>query len=180
MKRIKEALQKAGHYLFEHPVYECIIFSVVLNLILESLSRHSVISALRFLCVSLPFFLAGAVIIALTESIALFFRRRYFVYMLVTAVWLTFGITQAVLMGIRAEPFAAVDFVILLSAFRLIPLYIGTAGIILVIFAFAAAGLLSFAVFRKAPAVRVPLKKSAALSAALAVLTVLFLRRADW
>ena len=172
MKRIKEALQKAGHYLFEHPVYECIIFSVVLNLILESLSRHSVISALRFLCVSLPFFLAGAVIIALTESIALFFRRRYFVYMLVTAVWLTFGITQAVLMGIRAEPFAAVDFVILLSAFRLIPLYIGTAGIILVIFAFAAAGLLSFAVFRKAPAVRVPLKKSAALSAALAVLTV--------
>ena len=131
--------RRAFGFFGEYGIAGCALLSLALEFVIECLSHKGIISALWFTISSLQFFIIGFAVIAVTMSAALFFKRRWFVYAAVAIPWMTFGVTQRVLMGIRAEPFAAVDFVILMSAFRLVPSYIGVGGIILSLGAIGAA-----------------------------------------
>ena len=120
--------RRAFGFFGEYGIAGCALLSLALEFVIECLSHKGIISALWFTISSLQFFIIGFAVIAVTMSAALFFKRRWFVYAAVAIPWMTFGVTQRVLMGIRAEPFAAVDFVILMSAFRLVPSYIGAVS----------------------------------------------------
>lgn len=164
--------RRAFGFFGEYGIAGCALLSLALEFVIECLSHKGIISALWFTISSLQFFIIGFAVIAVTMSAALFFKRRWFVYAAVAIPWMTFGVTQRVLMGIRAEPFAAVDFVILMSAFRLVPSYIGVGGIILSLGAIGAAVFGAVILFRRAPKCEPCPKKAIAfiLSCALVIL----------
>lgn len=64
-----------------------------------------------------PFlFLFNVLIIMLTLSVAMYFKREIFVLVFMSVVWLLFGIVNFVILHFRVTPFSAVDFTLISSA----------------------------------------------------------------
>lgn len=128
MKRTASAcggfLKKTGRYTVNYfrdkPVAVCVFLAVLLNLLIEALSRHSLLKSFLFLW-NAPFsFLCDTLIILLTLMTALFFRRRLFVLSVVSTVWVLLGLANCILLGFRTTPLSAVDFRIMKTAFQVV------------------------------------------------------------
>lgn len=98
-------LKKAFTYIFRY-----LMMPVLLEIIIESLSRKSLISGIGYMFSSPVLFSFNALIIMLTLSVALFFKREIFVFITVAVVWLCFGVANFVILHFRVTPFSAVDF----------------------------------------------------------------------
>ena len=71
-------------YLNRHPILESALIALVLNFVMEIISRRSLIAAVSFLVHSPHFFLAGWAVIFLTLSLAPLFPKKIFIYCLFT------------------------------------------------------------------------------------------------
>ncbi len=91
---------------------------VLLEFIIESLNRKSLVSGVGYLFERPSLFVFNTLIIMLTVSIALFFKREIFVFTTVCAVWLIFGIVNYFVLSVRVTPFSAVDITLLESALK--------------------------------------------------------------
>ncbi len=132
-------------YLNRHPILESALIALVLNFVMEIVSRRSLISAVSFLFHSPHFFLAGWAVIFLTLSLAPLFPKKIFIYCLFGILWLSMAITNAVLVVIRTAPFEAVDFSIIRTGLGIITIYMKLWQIILI--ALAILGALAGIVF---------------------------------
>lgn len=94
-------------------------------------------------------------IIAVTYLPALFFRRRIFASTVISALWLTLGITNCVLLHLRGTPLTAVDFTIFTDGITLMDSYLSPLMIVLIILVFVFAGGVMAAVFIKCPKFKV-------------------------
>ena len=119
-------------YLNRHPILESALIALVLNLVMEIISRRSLLSALSFVCHSPHFFLAGWAVIFLTLSLAPLFPKKIFIYCFFGILWLSMAITNAVLVVIRTAPFEAVDFSIIRTGLGIITIYMKVWQIILI------------------------------------------------
>ena len=104
-------LKKAFTYIFQY-----LMMPVLLEIIIESLSRKSLISGIGYMFSSPVLFSFNALIIMLTLSVALFFKREIFVFITVAVVWLCFGVANFVILHFRVTPFSAVDFTMINTA----------------------------------------------------------------
>ena len=140
-------------WLTRHPVLESALIALVLNFVMEIISRRSLFSAVSFTFSSPHFFLAGWAVIFLTLSIAPLFPKKIFIYCFFSILWLAMAITNAVLVVVRTAPFEAVDFSIIRTGLGIITIYLKIWQIILILLALigAVAGvvLLSFKVRRQ-------------------------------
>lgn len=91
---------------------------ILLEFIIESLNRKSIVSGVGYLFERPSLFVFNTLIIMLTVSIALFFKREIFVFTTVCAVWLIFGIVNFFVLSVRVTPFSAVDITLLESALK--------------------------------------------------------------
>lgn len=105
--------------------------ALVLNIIVESLSRRSVYECLRYMVNAPLLFFYNALIIILTLSVALLAKKRIFFFALISIIWLASGITNFVMLGFRTTPFAATDLSVLDSAIDLIDVYFNPMQIVL-------------------------------------------------
>lgn len=94
----------------ERPILFTVGLGLLLNLIVEMLSRRSVIEGISYLVQSPHIFLFNSLIVIVTLSLALLFKRKEFVYILMSVVWLALGVTNCVLLGFRTTPLNAMDF----------------------------------------------------------------------
>ena len=133
--------QKRGFFSFlnRHPILEASFYALILNFLMEVISRRSLLSALSFLLHSPHFFLAGWAVIFLTLSFAPLFPKKIFVYCFFGLLWLSMAITNAVLVVIRTAPFEAVDFSIIRTGLGIITIYLKVWQIILISLAILAA-----------------------------------------
>ncbi len=125
-------MKKVLKWFEERQVLSCIILGFLLNLIIEMLSRKSMILGLKHMIFSPHVFLYNVSFILCTLSISFLFKRRYFVVMLISAVWLGLGITNRVLLSYRTTPLGAIDFKIVKSALSIMPVYLNIFEIILI------------------------------------------------
>lgn len=132
MKKMKKMSAYAARLWREIPFLQCVIISLLLNFVIEIICRRSFISAVVFTFTRPIFFLSGFSLILLTMSLALFFRKRVFVYVLISAVWAVMGITNCVLILIRTAPFEAVDFSIVKTGLGIITVYMEIWQIVLI------------------------------------------------
>ena len=132
---------KRGFFSFlnRHPNLEAAFYALILNFLMEVISRRSLISALSFTFGSPHFFLAGWAVIFFTLSLAPLFPKRTFVYCLFGVFWLSMSITNAALVVIRTAPFEAVDFSIIRTGLGIITIYLKVWQIILIALAILAA-----------------------------------------
>ena len=133
MKKIYQLI----HRLYERPLLLCITLSLLLNLIIESLSRRSLVGGFAHLFSHPANFLYNSLIILLTLSLALLIKRRAFALSLVTLGWLGLSIADCIIRGFRTTPLRAVDFRVIKSAISLINIYFNPMELVLIIAAIA-------------------------------------------
>ena len=115
----------------------CGILAVVLESILEICDWRSFSLFLVFLEEKTWIFCYNCVIIFLTFLPVFFVRRKTFVYIFVSSIWLVIGITNGIMLGYRNTPFSAVDVTLIKSTLPIIsnymtPVQIVQIGILLV------------------------------------------------
>lgn len=104
----KELTSKALHTSFA----EAAIWAFVLNLIIETLGRFSTTSILggvQFIFEDPIVFFYNTLIIFATLCVASLFKRRVFVFVIVSIFWLTIGIVNGVILLNRMTPFTVKD-----------------------------------------------------------------------
>ena len=128
-KRLQEMAAAIG----KHKVLRAVLTAFLLNLILESLCRRSVLGGLQFLVSSPLPFIYGTGIILLTVSLVGLVRRRQFALLLISVIWIGLGIVECVLKGFRVTPLTAVDFRIIFSVFSILNVYLNPFEIVLIV-----------------------------------------------
>lgn len=155
-------------WINEHYMLFCLYESLALNLIMESVSRHSVLRALLYVIQRPVMFLFNALILLLFLGIGSIFRRRTMYNGIVFILLLALGITNGILLCFRTTPFAAVDFLLITSAIRIVKLYLSPVVIALILLAIAAAVALCVVLGLKTPKYQGKLRILAVLAGAVA------------
>lgn len=115
-----------------YPVLQLLIYSIVLNFVLEMLSRRSIVKGLGFVTNPLMFLL-NVLIILLTLSVTMLVTRKKFSLVLISSLWLGLGVANFIVLGYRTTPLAAIDFYILNSVISILHVYVNTFQVILTI-----------------------------------------------
>ncbi len=149
------------------------IAAVVLNLIIETLARHSLIQGVLFMVQSPLVFLCNVLLIFAVISLALLFKRRVFAACMLSLIWLALGIINGVILSNRMTPFTVYDLKSLKDGLSIVSNYfkpttitLSVAGIALLVFIF-------ILLFRKAPRIegKVNYKRSIAVIVIIAGVT---------
>jgi phosphoglycerol transferase MdoB-like AlkP superfamily enzyme len=135
---LKRFRQWLGKMLDDHPVILTVCLAFLITFVVEILSRHSLIKACIFLGTHPIRFVVNFAMVLFTLSISFFFRKRSFFIVLFSAIWLSLGIVNCVLLGFRTTPFGMIDILLLSSVFSIINVYLNTFQIVLLCVAIVA------------------------------------------
>lgn len=116
----------------KQPFVQCVLLALVLNVFVEIMSRRSVFKAIGYLFTNPLVFLYNTLIILTTLSIALFFKRRNFVYFIISLLWVAIGVTDFILLQFRTTPFTAVDITLMKSALQIWHYYLKWFHLVLI------------------------------------------------
>ncbi len=132
IKVFDDIKRKIGGHL-HNSLALCIVLSLGLNFAIEAISRHSIGKCFSYLLQSPMTFFYNAMIIFATLSVAFLVKRRFFVYTVVSAIWLGLGITNGVILGFRTTPFTVSDLSLVDAGLSIITNYLSTGKIVLII-----------------------------------------------
>lgn len=151
-------------YLHQNSLGFCILLSLILNLIIETLGRRSPVLCLDYILHSPFTFLYNSFIIFATLALAYLVKRRVFVYMVVSVLWLAIGITNGIILCNRTTPFTMSDFALVDDVLKMITVYLSVVQIILIVLAALAVLVALAAAFLFTPRIkyRIDYKKSVA------------------
>lgn len=132
-KRLDMQRGKIGKRFPVSPTLIIVLESILLTFVLEILSRRSFMGAVDFLIGRPTVFMYNAIMVALTLALAMLFRKKLFSLMLITVVWLAFGISNCVLLSFRtASPLTAIDLQLGLEAIHMIDVYFKIWQVVLI------------------------------------------------
>ena len=144
---MKEMIKK---YLYNNYTISLLV-AILLNFLIESFSRHSVVAALNYLVHSPLVFLYNTLLILLTLSISLLVRRKVFTFTAISVIWLAGGITNGIVLNNRVTPFTANELKLISSTFDILEKYFSKFQIGLIILGVALALIGVVIAFFKAP-----------------------------
>ena len=153
----------------ERPFLFTVGLGLLLYLIIEMLSRRSVIQGAAYLVQHPLLFLYNSLIVIVTLSVALLFRRKEFVYSLVSIIWLGLGITNCVLLGFRTTPLNAMDFRTFKNVMGIVTVYFTKTQIAMIAAGVAVMACIIALIFVKSPKIK---RSPARALASIAVLGV--------
>ncbi len=109
------------------------LFSVGLILLVEILARHSPVKGWNFVWNHPFLILYSGLILTAVYSVSFLFRRRRFVWLLITTVFLTLGVSNCILLFFRITPLAATDISLITSVFGIMSVYLEVWQMILLL-----------------------------------------------
>ncbi|MGN0963258.1 MAG: LTA synthase family protein, partial [Clostridia bacterium] len=101
-----------------------LILAFFLNLVMECLGRRNPIDGIVYLFTNPIMFFYNVLIIMMTLSVALLFKRRVFITFLISLIWFGCAIANCVLLGFRTTPFSAIDLTMVTYALSIIDIYL--------------------------------------------------------
>ncbi len=110
MKAIKKFFSFLGKALDNRPLMFFAVLSLVENFTVECLSRRSIAEGVMHVIQSPTVFFYNSLIIMLTLSVSLLFKRRVFGVVLMATPWLICGLINNVVLSYRVTPLGAIDF----------------------------------------------------------------------
>lgn len=120
------------------PFWGLFLCGLAVDLILETLCRHSLLSALRFAVTSPHLFLYNALIVAMTYSFVTVVPRRAVAMSLASFLWLGLGAADFVVTLFRKTPLSFIDLVLLPYVKSVVTYYVSWPVLILALAAIAA------------------------------------------
>jgi phosphoglycerol transferase MdoB-like AlkP superfamily enzyme len=173
IKSAAGSLIKKMRQLENYPITQLLAFSMGLIIVLEILSRRSILKGLGFI-ISNPFmFLFNVLIILFTLSISMMTNRKRFLLLFISFVWLGLGVTNFVLLSFRTTPLTAMDFYLLKSVFGIINVYLNSIQLILIIVISTAVLVSLVFLWKKFKKNKILLKKSLILLGTTVILMIL-------
>ncbi|HMM06086.1 MAG TPA: sulfatase-like hydrolase/transferase [Clostridiales bacterium] len=155
-----------------HPLIFYMIWAFLLNFIMECLARRSILEGGAYLLQNPILFLYNVLIILMTLSISLLFKRRIFVSSLISLIWFLSAVANCVLLGFRTTPFSAIDLTMVTYALSIINIYLSKTQIILItVMALLILALIIF-IGVKAPKVNSKVRYIKALAAVIAMVVI--------
>lgn len=130
-QKVLELMKKVRKIYINEPVVQMAVIAFLVNLIVESFSRHSVIGGLEHLFNHPIFFGYNVLIIFMMCSFGLLFRRRDSWVMLSSVFWIVLGIINAIVLFFRVTPLSLIDFSIAKSGITMLHIYLNTFQIVL-------------------------------------------------
>lgn len=106
------------------PFVGYLLLACMLNLTLETLSRHSLIKAIVFVGKSPVVFMYNAFIIFVTLSLVLFAKRRVFATIFVCAIWIISAFANFIVLCFRTTPFSAIDVLMIRNIMTMLDKYL--------------------------------------------------------
>ena len=136
--------------IFYRRAFKLIVLSLLLNLTIESLSRHSLVDAALFACTTPHAFLYNTLILLSTLVGAMLFHRRVFAIALASTIWTALGIVNFIMGIVRITPLGFYDFVIWVKNTSISNAYVTIGQFVLIGLALLAIIAAMVIVFRKA------------------------------
>ncbi len=133
-KRVRTPLRPLPDtFLNRWPILAMLLRGVIIDFVLESLCRHSVVKALSFVVTAPHMFLYNVLIIAMTYSFSLLTTRRLFVDIVVTVVWLGLGVADFILLFFRTTPLSFIDLTLIPSVKSIAYHYLSIAAMVFIV-----------------------------------------------
>ena len=133
MKEKLVAFRKKWTALGKEFLLDCYLPALCCCGLVELCSRKSVLNLALFLLQQPLVFLYNGLIIAVTVSVCLLFKRKLFVRTIVLLLWAVIGIVDMVLLVFRTTPFTAVDLALIKDALAIANRYLSWIGVVLII-----------------------------------------------
>ena len=171
---IKKKFIKGFAWLNEHYLVMLIIMTIIINLIIETAGRHSLILSVGFMVQHPLVFICNCLLIFAVISISLFFRRRFFATCLLSLIWIALGITNGVILSNRMTPFNVKDLSNINEAKAILTNYFSVGNLILIGIGIAILVILIVILYRRTPKLesKVNYKKTAGAFLLIVMLTV--------
>jgi len=118
---------------FHNPLGFSVALALVLNFTIEAFSRKGIAPAFVFLNDHTLVFLYNTLIIFAFLSVAILFRRRVFVFSVVSAIFLAGGIINFVIVTKRMTPFTVYDVMVLKEGMAIATNYLSKVQIVFLI-----------------------------------------------
>lgn len=136
------------------------VISLVVNLIIETFSRHSLIAGISHIFNHPVFFIYNSLVIFLTLCIGLFLKKRNSWIVFISTVWLVLGGINGIVLFFRVTPMSLIDFAIAKSGITMLHIYLNIYQMILLILASIALIVTVTVAIIKIPKSRVDYKKA--------------------
>lgn len=133
VKSEREKVRRFQNRYFSNPLIFHIPIAILMNLYIETISRHSLIESMRFLIENPWVFALNCFIIYATYAVAMLFRRRRFWYVIISALWFALGTVNGIILLNRLTPFNMKDLANLEEAKAIAGNYFSTPVLILLI-----------------------------------------------
>lgn len=114
------------------------LLACVINLGIEAISRHSLFQAWEYMTGSPLVFLYNAFMIFATFFVVYFFKRRVFVRIIISVLWMVLGVCNGYMLIKRVTPFNAQDLKVAMDAVSLINNYFNPMELVLLAVGIAA------------------------------------------
>ncbi len=131
MKPVYQVMNKIS--LILHALLACGI-----NFIIEAISRHSAVQAWSYMVDTPLVFLYNAFMIFMTLTVVYLFKRRVFIRIIISVLWLVLGVCNGYMLMKRVTPFNAQDLKVATDAVSLINNYFSGVELIIVVVGIAA------------------------------------------
>jgi len=155
----------------------CFIIGTLLYSFIEIIGRHSVSEFFDFFVNDFFVFVYNDLIVVATLAFSLFVRRRMFAVSLISAGWLTLGVTNCVLLIFRITPLNVSDFRIIFDAVGMLGVYLKPLHFVLIFIGFTLLGIILALIWRKSEKFPTQLVRAfgsvSAVSLTLALFTVI-------
>ncbi len=152
--------EKTEKFAFRAPVCHFIL-SIILTFVVECLVRDSVGKAAKFMFFKPHLFLFNVLIMFITFTFTLLLKKRLPAAILVSLIWLLFGITDYIEGQFRVTPFNAMDLALIFSVKSIFLKYLSVSELVLIITAILLALALVVLLFIKGKKAQVDFKVAA-------------------
>ena len=109
-----------------------VLLACMINFTIEAISRHSPIEAWVYMTKTPLVFLYNAFMIFMTFSVVYLFKRRVFVRIIISVLWLVLGVANGYMLMKRVTPFNAQDLKVAKDAVTLIHNYFNSFELMIV------------------------------------------------
>lgn len=173
-------MKKLLKFFEKRQVIALITLSFFLNVLIEIFGRKSLFLGLKHMVFDAHIFFYNTLLILCTLSISFLFKRRYFTALFISIVWLALGISNFVVLVFRTTPLSAIDFTIMKSGIKIMPMYFSKLQIVLLVL--VALGVIALIIFtwiklgKKERKLSIVIPSILALALAYTLITILFLQ----
>jgi hypothetical protein len=171
LQKIKSIFDKIWTYDILHPF----CYAILVTMIVECFNRRN-LTGITFLFTHPVIFLANMLIVTSCLSIGMLFKKRTFIYTLISVIWIGLSITNFVIKSVRKTPFTAMDFLVLDDARKVAPMYLTVINMIFIVLAIVLVIVALVFLYRKTGKIKteLSLKRFIILGAGQSLIVILF------